>query len=315
MPGPRVAAPTRPSPWPGDRGGHLWAKDREVVLEDGTRIRYTVRGPEGAPWLVLAPGFLCPDSFWRDLAPELVRDHRIVMFNHRGTGASTEAGGGPHPPAATAYTIPRLAEDVLAILEAESADGATLLGHSMGVQVALEVALSRPRAVRGLVLVAGPHASPFQTMYGNRAASLLFPVVSMLGAAVPREWTRWAMRAIELPLARPVGIRLLAVADHTPWAGMTTYRAHLPRVDPRTAIWTARGMDRYDPTDRLGGIGVPTSVIVGTRDGWCPTEVGEALAAAVPDARIEVVDGASHTLPLEHPDVVLRHVRRVEERT
>jgi pimeloyl-ACP methyl ester carboxylesterase len=49
----------------------------------------------------------------------------------------------------------------------------------MGVQVALQLAHVRPEAVRGLVLVAGTAGSPFRTMYGGSAASLLFPLVSM----------------------------------------------------------------------------------------------------------------------------------------
>jgi 3-oxoadipate enol-lactonase len=314
LPRPSDAAPALPSPWPGDRGGHLWARDREVVLPDGTRVRYTVRGPDGAPWVVCAPGFLCPDSHWRDIAPALVEDHRVVLLSHRGTGASTEAGGGTLPPSADAYTIPRLAEDVIAVMDAEDASSATLLGHSMGVQVVLEVWRVRPDLVRALVLAAGTHASPFRTMYDSPAASYLFPLVSMLGAATPRALSRRVMRAIELPLARPIGYALRALGDDTPWPGMTTYRAHLSRIDPRTAIWTARAMHHYDAGPWLRDVTVPTSVIVGTHDGWCPSSVGEAQAAAIPDARLEIVPSASHTLPLEHPEVVVRHVRQVEQR-
>lgn len=45
--------------WPGDRGGHVWPKDREVATEDGPRIRYTVLSADrDLPWLVLCPGFM-----------------------------------------------------------------------------------------------------------------------------------------------------------------------------------------------------------------------------------------------------------------
>ncbi|MCA1783925.1 MAG: alpha/beta fold hydrolase, partial [Intrasporangiaceae bacterium] len=137
MPGPRDAAPCQPSRWPEDRGGHVWQKDREVVTDDSTRIRYTVRGPAGTPWVVCVPGFLCPDTFWRDIGPDLAADHRVIMINHRGTGASTEAGGGRHPNGADGYTIPRIAGDIAAVMDAEAARDVILLGHSMGVQVAL----------------------------------------------------------------------------------------------------------------------------------------------------------------------------------
>jgi pimeloyl-ACP methyl ester carboxylesterase len=73
-------------------------------------------------------------------------------------------------------------------------------------------------------------------------------------------------------------------------------------------------MHAFDPGPWLHEVDVPTSVVVGTRDGWCPAEVAEAMADALPDANLQVVEGASHTLPLEHPDLVLRHIREVERR-
>lgn len=314
MPGPRDAAPPTASPWDEDRGGHLWAKDREVVRPDGTRLRYVVRGPEGAPWVVGVAGFLCPDNFWRDLAPDLVRDHRVVLLNYRGIGASSEARGGTASPRAEDHEMPVLAGDVAAVLDAVGADTATCIGHSMGVQVALALWHDRPDLVGALALVAGAHASPFARMYGSSVGSYLFPVVSMAGSAAPKALTRRIMRAIELPVALPLGRRLQAVGDHTPWAGMTAYRAHLARVDPRTAIWTARGMHAFDPTPWLHLVDVPTVVIAGDRDGWCPVEVAEEQATTIPGARLEVVSGASHTLPLEHPELVLAHVRRLTGR-
>lgn len=309
MPGPRDAAPCQPSRWPEDRGGHVWPKDREVVVDDGTRIRYAVRGPVGAPWVVCVPGFLCPDTFWRDIGPDLVADHRVIMINHRGTGASTEAGGGPRPSGADGYTIPRLAGDITAVLDAESARDVVLLGHSMGVQVALEIWRSTPEAVSALVLAAGAHRSPFATMYGSRAGDYVFPIASIGIPALPRTIGNRLIRAIELPVAQPVARWLRAIGNATPWSGMTAYRAHLSRLDHRSAIWTARGMHDFDATGWLADIDVPVVVMIGTMDGWCPVEVARELAETVPDSHLEVIDGGSHTLPLEAPDRVIAQIR------
>jgi len=313
--GPRDAAPSQPSRWPEDRGGHVWDKDREVVTDDHTQIRYAVRGPAGAPWVVCVPGFLCPDTFWRDIGPDLVVDHRVLMSNHRGTGASTEAGGSPHPSSADGYTIPRLTTDLLAVLDAEDARDVVLLGHSMGVQVALEAWRTRPQVIAGMVLAAGGHISPFATMYGSNIGDLLFPVASIGLPALPRIVGSRLIRAIELPVAQPVARWLRAIGTATPWFGMTAYRAHLSRLDHRTAIWTARGMHDFDATAWLGDIDVPVVVMIGTMDGWCPLPVARELADAVPDSHLVVIDGASHTLPLEAPDRVIAQVRGLTGRS
>lgn len=170
----RVADPVEPAP-----PGTLFPKDREVRSLDGTPIRYTVRG-RGAPTVVVCAGFACPDNHWRYLVPALERRGRVVVWNYRGMGAS----GLPSPPGFRAmrlgredFRLDRYAEDLEAVLDAEGIRRAVLLGHSMGTQVALEGYRRMPGRVAGLVLVAGPYASPFHTMYSSDLGDRLFPLV------------------------------------------------------------------------------------------------------------------------------------------
>ena len=297
-----------------DRGGHLWEKDRSAIAPDGTRIAYTVRGPADAPPVLLCAGYLCPDNFWTDLAPALATDHRVVMLNYRGVGASSEARGGTLPPEASAYSMAWLAADVAAVADAEAITAATVLGHSMGVEVALALWRTRGDLVGALALIAGPYASPLLTFYGSRAAAAVFPLVSMTVPALPRAVTGHAMRALELPITMPVARAIRALGPHTPDDRMRAYRWHLSNVDPRTAIWTARGMHDFDPTPWLAEVEVPTYVAVGSADAWTPPEVGRDLVARLPDARLEVLEGASHALPIEFPQALLPGIRSLGHR-
>lgn len=303
----------RRHPW-SDRGGHVWPKDHLATSSDGARIAYAVRGPLDAPAVLLCAGFLCPDNFWRDLAPDLARDHRVVMLNYRGVGASSEARGAARPPDASGYHLDLLAADVAAVADAERLRGATVLGHSMGVQVALAVWRARPDLVGRLALIAGPYASPLLTFYGSWVAAAVFPFVSMGVPAFPRALTGVAMRALELPITLPVARAIRALGPHTPDDGMRGYRWHLSEVDPRTAIWTARGMHAFDPTPWLGEVAVPTAVVVGSEDAWTPTDVGAQLVHLLPDAELTVLNEGSHGLPLEFPDEIVARVRALERR-
>ena len=79
---------------------------------------------------------------------------------------------------------------------------------------------------------------------------------------------------------------------------------------------TIRAMARHDAWPRLGGLAVPTLVVGGTRDLFLPVRQLRDLAAAIPGAELLVLDGATHYLPLEFPEVLDRRVRRFEaERT
>lgn len=297
-------------PWP-DRGGHLWPKDRRATTPDGTVIAYAVRGPRDAPTVLCCSGFLCPDNHWRVLAPALAADHRVVLFDHRGTGASSEDGGGARPRSADGYRMPALVSDAVAVVEAEGIRHALVIGHSMGTQVALELLRERPGTVGALALLAGPARSPLRTLYGTPLATALFPLVSIATPALPRALTRSLLHALELPGAMEVGRAIKALGPATPAEGMAGYRHHLGRVDPRTAIWTARGMHDHDASDLLITIDVPTLVAAGTRDGWLPEPVARDLAARIPDAELLIVDDASHALPIEFPERLLPRLRRL----
>ena len=302
--------PQRERSWR-DRGGHLWPKDRSAQHADGTHIAYTVLGPPHAPPVLLCAGYLCPDNFWRDLAPDLARDHRVVVMNYRGVGASSEAGGGALPPDAAGYTLERLSEDVATVADAEQLTGATVIGHSMGVEVALALWRARPELVGRLALLAGPYASPLLTFYGSALAAAVFPLLSITVPALPRALTRIPMRALELPITLPVARAIRALGPHTPDEGMRGYRWHLGNVDPRTAIWTARGMHDFDPTPWLHEVDVPTLVVVGGVDGWTPVSVGADLVARLPDARLLVLEEGSHGLPIEFPEELLPAIRAI----
>lgn len=295
---------TPPALWPGDRGGHLWPKDREAVTDDGARIRYTVRGAADGPWIVLCSGYLCPDNFWGGLGAELMRRHRVVVLNYRSVGASSD----PRPPGwrtrnlrAEDYTIPRLSADVAAVLDAEGARDVTPIGHSMGVQVALQLWRDRPELVEGLVLVTGPYASPLHTFYGSRLGAHLFPMARFGVPMVPRPVQRALTQAVRLPIALPVARLVRAIGPTTPQAPMRDYLRHLARIDPMIAVKVARGMHEFDAGAWLGEVDIPTLVVVGDQDTFSPPEIGEQLLATVPDAELVTVAGGTHAALLEHP--------------
>lgn len=316
-----VASPA----WACDRGGHLWPKDRETVAPDGARIRYTVRGQDG-PWLVLAAGFLCPDNFWRYLVPHFERDHRVLVLNYRGVGASTdprEPGFRARNVRADDYTVERFAGDVGAVIEAEDARDVTLVGHSMGCQVALETwrqqeerAEERGGANRigALVLVTGPYASPMHTFYGSKLGLYLFPLAYAGIPLMPRVVQRAIGRSLRLPVVIPVARWIQALGPRTPAEAMQGFFEHFGSVDPMIILKIAKGMHDFDAGPWLSDVAVPSLVVVGSQDRFSPPELGELMVDVLPDAELVEIEGGTHAALIEFPDAVHAAIEAFLER-
>ncbi|MCH9684035.1 MAG: alpha/beta hydrolase [Deltaproteobacteria bacterium] len=112
---------------------------------EGTEIVYEIAG-EGEPAAVLLHGGQSNREVWRALSEELSEQRRVVMVDLPGHGES----GTPSPLDAEAFS-----GAVEAVLDDARVGEAVLVGHSFGVWIARDVAIARPEAVVGLVMVDG----------------------------------------------------------------------------------------------------------------------------------------------------------------
>lgn len=114
----------------------------------GFTINYTVDG-DGPP-LVLVAGTLCAAQHWRDsgyVAP-LARHWRVINIDPLGHGASDA----PHD--ADSYQAEGVTSDVVAVLDAEGVDSATVWGYSRGGWLACNLASRYPDRVDRIVVAA-----------------------------------------------------------------------------------------------------------------------------------------------------------------
>src|SRR5262245_42757503 len=114
-------------------------------LPTGIDLYYETHG-QGEP-LVLIPATGFGGDVWlADQVPALARELQVIVFDPRGCGRTTHAGG--------VYTIEQMAADTIALLDHLGLGTAHLLGHSMGGRIALEMALTWPGRVRSLIMAA-----------------------------------------------------------------------------------------------------------------------------------------------------------------
>jgi pimeloyl-ACP methyl ester carboxylesterase len=257
-------------------------------------------GPADAPPLVALHGFPQHWYCWRRVIEALAGEFRILAVDLRGLGWSGPAPDGD-------YRKARMAEDLLALLDAEGIERAGLTGHDWGGWVGFRAVLDAPERFTGYVACGIGH--PWQ------------PVQRML-----RELPRFAYQP---PIATPfVGPRLIARVVpkilRAAWGDRATWDDAAAQVfaasyrEPGRGEAASRYYRSFLTQEALPSVGsgrgrrleVPARLLAGTRDPL-GTALAEGLERHGDDARTEFLAGCGHFVPEERPAEVAAAVRAV----
>ena len=179
------------------------------------------------------------------------------------------------------------------MLEAARVKSAVVVGHSMGVQLALEFHRLHAERVRALVLVSGSPGHPLDTFHDTTLLRRALPSLRKGAERFPRvaaALTRVGVRsglAMEVAMSTEVNATLLRRADLQP------YFEHVERMDPRYFLRAMQAAAEHGAEDHLSAVDVPTLIVAGDRDRFTPTlalatdGAGDPLRRAVPGARWE----------------------------
>src|SRR5260221_11938465 len=114
-----------------------------ITMDDGVGLAVEVAGD--GPGLILVHGLGGAKEDFADHVPVLARDHTVVVFDHRGHGASDN----PTDPAA--YSLERMRADTLTVADAVGLEQFRLLAHSLGGMGARGIAINDTARVRAVV--------------------------------------------------------------------------------------------------------------------------------------------------------------------
>jgi pimeloyl-ACP methyl ester carboxylesterase len=220
---------------------------------------------------------------WQQVADQLPAAFDVVALDRPGYGASHQSAGG------FGYG----ARAVLAALDTRGIRRAVLVGHSYGGGVALSVAQLAPERVEALVLLAsvGPDCL---TGWDRLLAA---PVAGEVCAVTAWWLTPWLARARLAAITRLRG-RPITADEHVNWhIWGHTHHDHGPvwrsfLTEQRALVHELGGL-----TASLAGIAQPTLLIADPDDTLIPVSTTHQLAAALPDARVQLVSQIGHHLP------------------
>lgn len=233
---------------------------------------------DGSPLLLVA-GLGGRGAFWNSHTQKLAEHFRVITHDQRGTGRSSRWVG--------SYSVRRLADDILQLMDALGIARADFVGHSTGGAIGQHIALHAPDRLRRLVL-SGTWCGPDSTFI--RTFELRRKVLKDCGAreyyvlgtllAFPPSWIA----------ERPESLgRTISETEHW-YPGFEIEAARIEAVM------------NHDLRDRLGGITTPTFVLGASDDQLTPEHFQRELADRVCDARLHVFPNGGHFFPRTRPD-------------
>jgi 3-oxoadipate enol-lactonase/4-carboxymuconolactone decarboxylase len=246
-------------------------------------LQYRFDGPEDAPVLILGPSLGTTWHMFDRQVPELMKQWRVFRFDLPGHGGS---------PAHPTGSVSDLADRLLATLDALGVQRFGYAGCALGGAVGLELALRHPERVASLGLIATSPRFGTADEFRQRGVIVRTNGLDPIARMSPDRWFTSGFAASQPAI--------------TEWAVQM-----VRTTDPGCYIAACEALASFDVRSELARIGVPTLVLVGSDDQVTGPAEARTLVAGIPDARLAVVPGASHLVPVEQPaavtDLLVRH--------
>jgi pimeloyl-ACP methyl ester carboxylesterase len=265
---------------------------------NGIEVAYETFGDSADPTVLLIMGLGVQMLGWdEDFCALLAeRGFQVVRFDNRDVGRSTKIEGGRRPDlmaaamgdaSSASYTLDEMAEDCVGLLDHLGVEAAHVVGASQGGMIAQTLAVRHPERVLSLVSI--------MSSTGDRAVGQphpeALPALLTRPPADREEYVEFVVQAFRI-IGSP-GFE----ADEGKLrerASASFERGYYPEGTARQLLAILASGDR---TEALRRLDLPTLVIHGTDDVLIDPSGGRATAAAIPGARLELIEGMGHDLP------------------
>ena len=267
-----------------EEGSRLPAPGRRIPLTDGTSVNVVDQG-RGAP-IVLVHGLPGSAYDWRPTQEALAdRGYRVLAYDRVGYGRSDPSPLG-------VYTVESSGRDLIALLDSEGFEDATVVGWSYGGAASMAAALRDSSRIGRLVLV------------GSAGYQEDAPEVPLWLQGVSVGILTWAsyVPPVERALQAVVSEQAFA-PDSAPDWWLPQLEANFQQSGTEEAWLGEQATYQWSGPDPRP-IRAPILIVHGEEDALVPLSVGEWLHERAVDSQIHVIEDAGHMLPVTHAEVL-----------
>ena len=277
------------------------ANEQYIPSYDGTKLFTEAYGDASKPPLVLCDGLGCDGFIWQHFLPAFIDDFYIIHFQYRGHGLSA-------PPAIkSAMQVSDLRTDLLTVMDYYNLPEATLLGHSMGVQVILDFGVHHPERVTALVPMCGSYGHPLDTFHNTDIAGKVLPYLKRAVSFSPRVAQELWSRILTTELAYQIAVNTEVNGKILRREEFGPYFDRLSAMDVEVFLGAVTGLGSHSVEMFLPDLKVPTLVVAGQHDTFTPAWLSERMHELLPNSELLMIPGGSHVAPIEQPELL--HLR------
>lgn len=265
------------------------------VTIHGHDVGYRRAGPEDAETILLIHGLAGSSKTWDGVIDDLADHHDVIAPDLLGHGESAKPRGD--------YSLGAFASGLRDFLTVLDVDRVTIVGHSFGGGVAMQLAYQHPHFIDRLVLVGsgglGREVSPLLRLLALPGAEYLMPI------GIPKPIVDRAS-----DVGRFLGRR--NIRSERLGEFWRAYSSLAGAENRRAFVKTMRGViepggQTIDARDRLYlAARVPIMIVWGDRDGVIPVKHAYEAHELVENSRLEILEGIGHFPHVEAPDQFVR---------
>ncbi|MGY1703628.1 alpha/beta fold hydrolase [Geodermatophilus sp. SYSU D00697] len=255
------------------------------------RNRVRVTGVDGGRPMVFAHGFGCDQEMWRFVAPDFEVDHRVVLFDHVGSGRSDLSAYDP-----VKYgSLRGYAADVVELCRELELEDVVFVGHSVSAMIGVLAAQQAPERVGALVMV-GP--SPRYVDDADYTGGFSRADVAGLLESLDSNHLGWSRAMAPVIMGNPDRPELTEELANS-----------FCRTDPDIARQFAQVTFLSDNRADLPGVRVPTLVLQCDADAIAPHVVGRYVHEQIPGSVFTQLSATGHCPHLSAPEETTAAIR------
>ncbi len=258
---------------------------------------------ESKKTLVFNYGLVCSNHHWRYQVDYFDQQgYQILMHDYRGHFQSSGKND------VAKITFPQIAKDIKDLCDFLGIKKAYMLGHSMGVNICLQLAKDYPDLVQGMILISGTFMPVTDVMFDSNIMEFVAP---LLGAGIKKYpegmrkvWSSTGMNPLVKAIIHSTGFNKARVSKEF----IEIYLNRVGQLGPEIFFQLFSEMTKQNIASSLERMHMPALVIGGMKDNVIPNHIQRTLASLLPESQSYFFMMGSHVPQADYPELINERV-------